>query len=204
MQKTPSAGSSRINPLDIKGVFHYNIVMEGFILYQLYQHSLASLADTKIFDCGCGTGDNALLLAEQGSDLTILDKSPDNVAAAVQKFREKGLLVKSIISSIEDYKPDTLYDAVIFTNVFHFIPHEKAAESIDNVLSALKPGGVLVFTDLVDEEIDAIPNDIRKKLYDNLAQDDFSEGVFEVYDSPHRGKNCPHKHLVHFIVGTKK
>lgn len=201
MQKTPNAGSSRINPLDTKGVFHYNIIMEGFILYQISQYIYPLTLDGfNILDCGCGEGNNALTLAKYGARLSVLDISSEKIKKVRDRFTEEKTFVECTIANIEDWTPDTQYDIVLFTNVLHFIPDKRKA--LETILDALKPKGILIFTDLIDEE--PTPTEIRNKILKNLVEDSISEGVFSIYDLPHEQMDYPHKHLIHYIIGTKK
>lgn len=178
--------------------------MEGFVLYQINQYHSLPLNGLHILDCGCGEGDNALMLTKQGADLTLLDNSLERLNKAVYKLVNEGFLAKSILSDIENWTPDTQYDIVIFTNVLHFLPKEKQQQALDNIFKTLKPKGILVFTDLIDDA--PIPNNIRERILQNLNTEEGTtlEGVYTAYDLPHKNMNFPHIHRMHYIVGTKK
>ncbi len=45
----------------------------------------------RVLDCGCGTGENVLFLAERGYDAVGIDASPTAIAHAQEKARERGL-----------------------------------------------------------------------------------------------------------------
>lgn len=178
--------------------------MEGFILYQISQYHSLPLNGLHILDCGCGKGDNALMLAKQRAELTLLDKSQDNLNEAINKLVSDGSLVKSIATDLEDWTPDMQYDIVVFTNVLHLIPKEKQEQALTNALSSLKPGGTLIFTYLIDAS--PLPENLRNYILEHLelAKHPTLEGIHLAYDLPHKGMDIPHKHYIHFIVGTKK
>ena len=204
LRKTPNAGSSKIIPLDIRGIFIYNKDMEGFVLYQISQYHSLPLNGLHILDCGCGEGDNALALAKQGAELTLLDKSQNNLDKTINKLVSGGFLVRSITTNLEDWTPDMQYDIVIFTNVLHLISKERREQALTNALSSLKPGGTLIFTYLTDDS--PLPEHLRNYILEHLESVEHSilEGIHLAYDLPHKGMDIPHKHYIHFIVGTKK
>lgn len=145
------------------------------------------------------------MLAEQGAKLTLLDKSQDILNEAICKLVNRGFLVANIPAvSIEDWSPDTEYDIVLFTNVLHLISPDKQKQALDNVLGSLKSGGTFIFTYLADNG--PIPKSLKDYIIQHLKIEEppISEGFYPVYDLPHKGFNTPHKHLVYFLVGTKK
>jgi SAM-dependent methyltransferase len=89
----------------------------------------------RVLEVGCGYGALAVVLGEQGYDVTGLE--PDPEAAAVARARE----VKVLEESIGDHRGGP-YEVVLFTRSLHHI--RRLGEVISAALARLAPGGLLV------------------------------------------------------------
>ena len=89
-------------------------------------------------DLACGTGRNALYLAEKGYDVTAIDISPRAIAGAEQMARERGLKINWIIADLDDYAIPGLYDLIVIS----FFNVNK--RMVPTVVGALKSGGILL------------------------------------------------------------
>jgi SAM-dependent methyltransferase len=54
----------------------------------------------RVLDVGCGTGENALYLAEQGLEVWGVDGAPQAIEQARAKATERGLSVPSVVMSL--------------------------------------------------------------------------------------------------------
>ncbi len=84
------------------------VTRENFIRY------VSPLHVNKILDAGGGTGNWAIFLAELGFEVTLLDISPDLLAIARKKVKEKDLPVTIVEGNIEE----TAFDEQEFDMVF--------------------------------------------------------------------------------------
>jgi trans-aconitate methyltransferase len=107
-----------------------------------YGQSVLALLDVKtgerIVDLGCGTGDLASQIREQGADVVGIDASPDMIAQAKVKYPE----LDFIVANATDFHFDEPFDAVFTNAVLHWI-HD-ADGVIKSVYNVLKPGGRFV------------------------------------------------------------
>ena len=92
----------------------------------------------RILDLGCGTGDLAKLIWEQGADVFGIDASPDMVAKAKEKYPE----LNFIVADGTDFHFDKPFDAVFTNATLHWIQEQD--KLIDCVYNSLKPGGRFV------------------------------------------------------------
>ncbi|MBZ0303980.1 MAG: class I SAM-dependent methyltransferase [Anaerolineae bacterium] len=89
----------------------------------------------RILEVGCGSGDLALRLQQDGHDLVALDESE----AAVQQVSAKGITAHH--GHWPDFE-DEPFDAILFTRSLHHIwPLDPA---LDQVMHLLKPDGVVM------------------------------------------------------------
>src|SRR5262249_28684049 len=100
----------------------------------------------RVLEVGCGPGDLAARLLEEGFLLTAIDVSEEQVLAA----RRKG--VPAIQSDFLSFEGQG-FDVVLFTRSLHHIwPLEDA---IRKIRSLLRPGGLILADEFAVDEIDA-------------------------------------------------
>src|SRR3990172_1969622 len=93
----------------------------------------------RALDLACGTGRNALYLAEKGYDVTAIDISPQAIALAKDMAREKGLKINWIIADLDNYAIQGQYDLIVIS-FFHV-----NRNMVSSVINALKKGGILLY-----------------------------------------------------------
>ena len=100
-----------------------------------------------IADIGCGTGSLAVLLAEEGRDVTGLDLSPQMIAiaerkaAALREHRPVFLLDDAANPSL----PKGAFDAVVARHILFMLPRPE--DVVARWVDLLRPGGVLVLVE---------------------------------------------------------
>ncbi len=98
----------------------------------------------KILDIGCGTGKNAIYLAEQGLDITGIDFSEMAIMKARDLAKKVGIEASFFVRDFFTLpKDEKKYDTVIDCGFYHVLTYkdkEKYAEVIENLLN---PGGTL-------------------------------------------------------------
>ncbi len=92
----------------------------------------------RALDLACGTGRNALYLAERGFEVTAVDISPRALELAEQKAREKGLTVNWIAADLDTYAIEGQYDLIVIS----FFSVNKGM--VLPIIDALKHGGTLL------------------------------------------------------------
>jgi len=102
------------------------------------------LLSGSLLDAGCGTGENALIAAEHGADVTGVDVSPRAIARARAKAAERGIGARFAVG--DALRLDVLhatFDTVIDSGLFHVFTDEDRARYVASLAAALKPGGTL-------------------------------------------------------------
>ncbi|KAK4019718.1 ubiquinone biosynthesis O-methyltransferase, mitochondrial [Daphnia magna] len=106
------------------------------------------LAGCSILDVGCGGGILSESLGRLGANVTAIDPSEENVAAAslhAQKLKLKNVTYE--VNSVENFQtlnPTTLFDAVTASEVIEHV--ENPEFFIQTCTNLLKPGGSLFIT----------------------------------------------------------
>lgn len=104
-----------------------------------------------ILELGCGTGNHAIFLANQGYEIYGVDLSP----AMLQQFKQRISQLPDASQTrltccqgdIRDIRLDTQFDAII--SLFHVMSYQTSSEDVQTVLATikahLKPGGICIF-----------------------------------------------------------
>ena len=128
------------------------------------QPEFARLADAgsiagRVVDVGCGTGENALMLAAHGLEVMGIDLAPTAIDRARQKAHERG------IAAVEFTVWDALdlsnlvtstgtFDCAIDSGVFHTFADEDRAAYVGGVGAAVRSGGRLFLMCFSEREPD--------------------------------------------------
>ena len=95
----------------------------------------------RVLDVGCGSGDNALAIAEHGLETTGVDAAPSGIDLARRKARERGLDVRFLVwDGMELPALGERFDTVVDVGFFHcFAPGDRPA--LVAALGAVVPVG---------------------------------------------------------------
>ena len=99
----------------------------------------------RILEIGCGTGELAARLSQDGITIVAIDGDPDSVAAA------RRLGVDARVATWPDFG-DGKFDAVLFTRSLHHI--HPLDESVRRAVEGLAPGGRVIVEDFAYESTD--------------------------------------------------
>ena len=105
-------------------------------------------------DIGCGTGRNAIWLAENGWEVDAIDSSKERLKVAKERSQHKVLesdTISFIHSDLESYEPKRQYDAVICGMVLHFLSVKEIESAIKKIKSWTKVGGYVYVSVHTDE-----------------------------------------------------
>lgn len=103
----------------------------------------SGLTPGRALEMGCGMGENAIWLAEQGWHVMAVDFSDEAINQARKLASERGVAVDFVAADASEYQPDGLYDLI--TSFYIHLPPEGRAKMLSNMAKALAPGGVLLF-----------------------------------------------------------
>jgi cyclopropane fatty-acyl-phospholipid synthase-like methyltransferase len=111
------------------------------------QSAYTNLAQTgqiqgSVLDVGCGTGENALYLAQQGHEVWGIDFSPLAIEKAREKASARGIPATFHVADALDLrKLQKTFDTVIDSGLFHVFSDEERLLFVKSLESVLKPGG---------------------------------------------------------------
>lgn len=119
------------------------------VVWEILRGALAELAATadvvRVLDIGGGTGGFAVPLAELGYPVTVVDPSPDALAALERRAAETG--TASLVSSIQGDANNVVdllgvdsVDAVVCHSVLEVV--DDPADALASIAAVLRPGGI--------------------------------------------------------------
>jgi cyclopropane fatty-acyl-phospholipid synthase-like methyltransferase len=114
------------------------------------QPAFVRLADERRFeppvlDSGCGTGEQALLVASRGLDVLGVDISPSAIAIARAKAAERGIAATFLVADVLQLESlERRFRTVIDSGVYHvFEPAAEVARYVAGLHAVLEPEGTL-------------------------------------------------------------
>jgi cyclopropane fatty-acyl-phospholipid synthase-like methyltransferase len=108
--------------------------------------SLAEAGEIRspVLDSGCGTGEQALMLAQRGMEVVGVDISPAAVSRAKAKAARRSLAVEFMVGDVLELgRLGRRFATVVDAGTFHTFNDHDRARYVSSLAAALEPGGVL-------------------------------------------------------------
>jgi 2-polyprenyl-3-methyl-5-hydroxy-6-metoxy-1,4-benzoquinol methylase len=99
----------------------------------------------RALDLGCGTGTNAITMAQHGWEVAAIDISTIAIMRAKRKARKAGVKISFLqgdVTILDRYKD--AYDFVLDIGCFHVLSIEQRKEYADSIDRLLKPSGTFL------------------------------------------------------------
>ena len=96
----------------------------------------------EVLDIGCGEGDNAMFFASKGFRVTAVDISKVIISRLVRESQEGCLDIKTVVSSVRNYKFDQDYDIIFARNLLHYLLRDNGLKLIRNIQEHTRGGGI--------------------------------------------------------------
>ena len=138
--------------------FNYNNLLEQ----PNFKKLVPNLKGRVVLDIGCGMGDFAFYCCTQGAKkVTGIDLSSNMIQAANERYKDQKLIFQTI--GLEDLiiEEDTI-DFISSSLALHYMDH--FGEVIKKISSALKEGGVLLFS--IEHPFAMANKGVKDRVYD--------------------------------------
>ena len=132
----------------------------------LVKHT-GDLKPGRALDLGCGSGANAIWLAQHGWQVTAVDFSDVAIEKGKAQAAEKQVEVEFVVSDVTTNWPNDLYDLIISCYI-HLWPVQRA-QMLSRVVQTLSPGGKFLF---VSHDQSSPPSGWRQDDLDSLTSPD--------------------------------
>ena len=132
-----------------------------------------TLKPGRAVEFGCGTGTNAIYLAQQGFDVTAVDLAPSALARAEEKARAAGVRVRWLLADVLAPPPLEPFDLVYDRGCYHGVRRQSAEAYLRAVQRLTRPGSqVLIQAGNANEERRSGP----PRVTEEELRTDFSPG----------------------------
>jgi SAM-dependent methyltransferase len=107
----------------------------------------AEMPPGKALDLGCGSGQNAVWLAQRGWVVTAVDISPDAIEETRDAAARAGVSIVCIVADAAAWRPTSRYDLVLST--FALPPRGMGrSRLLEMAASSVAPGGAIIVREL--------------------------------------------------------
>ncbi|HFR3702487.1 TPA: SAM-dependent methyltransferase TehB [Streptococcus suis] len=114
--------------------------------------ALNTIKPCKVLDLGCGHGRNSLYLAQQGFEVTAVDKHVPSIQTLLQVKEAEDLDLQAGTYDINSASLEQDYDWIISTVVFMFLERDRVPAIIQNMQERTRPGGYNLIVAAMDTE----------------------------------------------------
>jgi 2-polyprenyl-3-methyl-5-hydroxy-6-metoxy-1,4-benzoquinol methylase len=106
----------------------------------------------RVLDLGCGTGENAILVAQHGAEVVGVDISSVAIEKAAQKARDRGVAVRfEVADALRLDRLDETFDVVIDSGLFHtFAAPDSRSLYRSSLANVIRPDGLVYLTCISD------------------------------------------------------
>jgi SAM-dependent methyltransferase len=116
-----------------------------------------------VLDAGCGTGENALLVASMGLSVLGVDVAETALARARQKAVDRGLeVVFAVADALHLDRLAHTFDTVLDCGLFHSFDADERPRYVASLASVTEPGGTLFVLCFSDEGPDVGPHPVSR------------------------------------------
>ena len=166
----------------------------------------------RVLDIGCGEGKDAVFLAKCGYSVTAFDISEHGLEKAKRLADHNKVDIKFFKADIMDYRPNTEYDIIFCSGVFHFVTPNVRQEICDSLKVYTANGGINALNVFVKKPFITRASDVTRdesKRYPWHSGELFGcyhDWFFhicreEVFDCNSGG--IPHKHCMDTLIAQK-
>ena len=116
------------------------------VVWDAVRALLEGSGEQQVLDIGGGTGGFAVRVAAQGNRITVIDPSPDALAALARRADEEGAAdritgLQGDLGNLRELAPEEGVDLVLCHGVLGLV--DDPAEALDAIVSVLRPDGAL-------------------------------------------------------------
>ena len=152
----------------------------------------AGVIHGEVLDVGCGYGDNAVYLAQQGFSVTGVDISPTALATAEQRATAAGVTVRFAVAdatTLDGYS--TAFDTVIDSGMYHGLDDQDKRRYLAALHRATRPGATLLLSAFSDVNTDATPWP-RPMVSEQTLRDTLVGGGWDIASLTSETTQLPH------------
>lgn len=140
--------ASKITLVDIDFVRYQNPPADTCYPLEYAFYLLGDVRNKRVVDLGCGSGEEAVPLGQQGARVIGTDISPDLIAIAQQRLQQYGVGAELRVASAYEMRvADESVDVVFCMSLLHHLELDRVKKEIRRIL---KPDGLFIFKEPIN------------------------------------------------------
>lgn len=106
----------------------------------------------RVLELGCGSGNNLMLFADYGWDVTGLDISAASLADARHNLAGNGAFIECDLTSDFPLAEGAMFDAIVLPNIVYYLPRRAFVRLLTACRRHLRQGGLLFLSTRLPED----------------------------------------------------
>jgi transcriptional regulator with XRE-family HTH domain len=165
----------------------------------------------RVLDIGCGEGKDAVFFAKNGYIVTAFDIAEAGIEKARELSERNGVHIDFFKANVMDYRPDSDFDIIFSSGVFHYVPPETRKDLVNALKSHTKEGGINAINVFVEKPFlkqppDSEISEYKVKWHSGELFTYYHDWLFhkndeEIFDCNSGG--IPHKHCMDILIAEK-
>ncbi len=163
----------------------------------------------RLLDIGCGEGRDAVFFAKNGYEVTAFDITGSGIDKAVRLAAQNGVKVNFVRADLLTFRPESEFDIVYSSGVFHYIPENLRDEIIAGYQRNTSVGGLHSINVFVNKPFIAPPPEVEPTAaiwrsgelfthYTDWLLEECREIIFDCNSS-----GIAHKHCMDTLIARK-
>ncbi len=140
------------------------------------------LASGKVLDIGGGEGRNALYLAKQGYEVSVVDLSSVGIENLRQAAQQAGVKISTKVADVTEGEIEENFDGVLMSFVLHHMNKETVERLIKNVQQHTNENGVHIIATFANRGGLFERNEFKQRFYPSI---DELKGLYEGWEILH-------------------
>jgi tellurite methyltransferase len=132
---------------------------------EIYEVVPALKQGGKVLDLGCGEGRNSLFLAQQGFDVTCIDRSENAIRKVRLAAQRLGVPINAIVSDIAHLEIESDYDLIMAHGVLYYLSNLEWRELLAQAKERTLPGGLNIYSVFIFTDEHPRPHEFKSARY---------------------------------------
>lgn len=152
----------------VNGQYQQAEYLRGFqpsnLCYRILQYKPPEKG-VKLLEIGCGSGKDAVFLAQSGYDVTAIDCNEKCVEKTISLAEQYNVPIHVFSADLKEFRLDTKFDIIYSNAVLHFMPPGLRQEIFDNYKEYTANQGINIHASYICRSLSKTNFNAKKNVY---------------------------------------